>query len=236
MDKAALRAVLDRNPWFAALPPALAEGILREGRIQHLDGGATIYREGDPANGLYALIEGEIRVIQTTAEGRSALLLVAGAGAWFGESSMLDGKERHSDAIAFGKVAILQLTPAVFARLTRDETAHYACFVQLLGIQYRRAIDYIINTASLPLPVRLAQRLTSFGRGHGRKTAAGLVIDLKLSQTDLANTLGVSRQTLNRQLKKFEAEGLISVGYAELTLRKPAVLERLARAGDPLPI
>lgn len=57
-----------------------------------------------------------------------------------------------------------------------------------------------------------------------------------LSQADLANTLGVSRQTLNRQLKQFEAEGLISVGYAELTVRKPAALERLARAGDPLPV
>lgn len=235
MDKAALRAVLEQNAWFAALPPALAEGILREGRIRRLDGD-TIYREGDLANGLYALVEGEIRAVQTTFEGRSALLMVATAGAWFGESSMLDGKTRHSDAIAVGKATVLQLTPAAFARLTKDDAAHYACFVQLLGIQYRRAIDYIVNTANLPLPVRLAQRLLGFNRHNGRKTANGIVIGLKLSQADLANTLGVSRQTLNRQLKQFEAKGLISVGYAELTVRKPAALERLARAGDPLPV
>ena len=235
MDKTALRAILERNEWFAGLPPALATGILREGRLRRLDGD-TLYREGEPPNGFYALIEGEIRAIQTTAEGRTALLMVASPGAWFGESSMLDGGMRSSDAFAVGKATILHLTPAAFARLTANDTAHYACFVRLLSIQYRRAIDYIVNTANLPLPVRLAQRLTGFGRAHGRKTAAGLVIDLKLSQTDLANTLGVSRQTLNRQLKIFEAKGLISVGYATLTLRKPAALARLAHAGEPLPI
>jgi CRP-like cAMP-binding protein len=235
MDKSALRAVLERNPWFAALPPALSAGILREARLRRLDGD-TVYREGDAPNGLYALIEGEIRAVQTTPEGRSALLLVAGPGAWFGESSMLDGKTRHSDAFAVGKASVLQLTPAAFARLTRDDTAHYACFVQLLGMQYRRAIDYIVNTANLPLPVRLAQRLAGLGRRHGRKTPGGILIEAKLSQTDLANTLGISRQTLNRQLKKFEADGLISVGYAELTLRRPAALERLAHAAEPLPI
>lgn len=234
MNRNELHHILSRNAWFRDLPDALAEGILVEGRLRQVDD-ETIFRTGDEANGVFALISGQIRVTQMTSEGRAALLMIATPGAWFGESSMLDGKTRSTDAVAIGKAVVLQIGRAGFARLTHNNPAHYAPFVQILCERYRKALDHIVHTSGLPLTVRLAQRLADLGRGHGRKEKSGLVIDLRLSQEELAGSLGVSRQTINKALKDFERRGLIAVGYASATLLKPAALEKLARAEVPLP-
>lgn len=225
----AVREALERNPWFHGLPDALADGILAQGMVRRLTD-EIVYATGDPPNGIFALIAGEIRVIQTTSEGRSALLMIASPGVWFGESAMIDGQPRSSDAIAVGQATVLQIGPTVFRRLTADHSDHLAAFARLVCEQYRKAMDYIVTTADLPLPVRLAQRLVSLAHGHGRPGRDGVLIALRLSQEALADTVGVSRQTLNRLLKTLETKGMLSVGYGALTIRDPAALEALARS------
>eukprot|EP01030_Chromulinospumella_sphaerica_P007689 gene7689-7518_t len=121
-----------------------------------------VYAAGDPPNGIFALISGEIRVTQTTAAGRSALLMIASPGAWFGEAAMIDGQPRSSDAIAVGQAVVLQLSPPVLAQT------------------------------------------------HGLQERSGVIIDLHLSQENLAEMVGVSRQSLNRALKALEAKGMVS--------------------------
>jgi CRP/FNR family transcriptional regulator, cyclic AMP receptor protein len=225
--KEAVREVLAGNPWFRALPDALAEAILTQGLIRRLTD-EIVYAAGDPPNGFFALISGEIRVIQTTAEGRSALLMIARPGVWFGEAAMIDGLPRSSDAIAIGRAIVLQIDPRVFRRLTLDNSQHYEAFARLVCEQYRKAMDYIVTTMSLPLPVRLAQRLVGLAHSHGRENGDGMIIDLHLSQEVLAETVGVSRQSLNRALKALEAKGMVSVGYSALTIRDAGALETLA--------
>ncbi|MHB8528102.1 MAG: Crp/Fnr family transcriptional regulator [Caulobacteraceae bacterium] len=227
--KQGVREVLARNSWFRGLPVALAEGILAQGLIRRLTD-EVVYASGDPPNGIFALISGEIRVVQTTAAGRSALLMIASPGVWFGEASMIDGQPRSSEAVAIGQASVLQLTPVVFRRLTSDNSEHYAAFARLVCEQYRKAMEYIVTTANLPLPVRLAQRLVGLAHAHGREDGGGLRINLRLSQQSLAETVGVSRQSLNCALKALQARGMVSVGYGALTIRDTAALESLARS------
>lgn len=118
----------------------------------------------------------------------------------------------------------------MFRRLTADNSQHYAAFARLVCEQYRKAMDYIVTTMSLPLPVRLAQRLVGLRHAHGRENGDGMIIDLHLSQESLAETVGVSRQSLNRALKAMEAKGIVSVGYSSLTIRDAVALETLARS------
>ena len=189
-----------------------------------------VYAAGDPPNGLFALISGEIRITQTTAAGRSALLMIASPGVWFGEAAMIDGQPRTSDAVAVGRVVVLQLSPLVFHRLTLDNTQHYAAFARLVCAQYRQAMEYIVTTSILPLPVRLAQRLLSLAQSHGLQDRDTIIINLRLSQENLAEMVGVSRQSLNRALKVLESKGIVSVGYSSLTIRNGPALEVLARS------
>ncbi|MCI3132434.1 Crp/Fnr family transcriptional regulator [Phenylobacterium aquaticum] len=229
MTPDALQEVLSRTPWFRGLPPDLAEGLLRLAQVRRWTD-ETVYAAGDPPNGLFALISGEVRIAQTTASGRAALLMIASPGVWFGEAAMIDGKPRTSEAAAVGAATLLQVTPSAFQQLTAHSGPNMAAFASLVCDQYRRAMDYIVETAGLSARVRLAQRLAELVRTHGRPGAGGIVIDLKLSQESLAEMAGVSRQTLNRLLKALEADGVVALGYRALAVRDPAALEALARS------
>lgn len=224
-----LREVLILNPWFGALPSAMADEILARGLVRHLSD-ETVYATGDPANGIFALISGEIRIFHTTPEGRSALLMIASPGAWFGEAATIDGQPRSSDAVAVGITSVLQLTPAVFRQIASADSEHWAAFARLVCEQYRRAMEYIVTTANLPAPVRLAQRIAGLAHARGRQNAVGAPIDLRLSQETLAELVGVSRQTLNRALKTLEARGILSVAYRSVTIRDTAALDELAKS------
>lgn len=230
MDRRALRRVLSRSTWFRGIPSTLADGIVALGRVRRFRD-RTIYAAGDRANGLFALLSGDVRIIQIGGEGHYVLLKAAAPGAWFGESSVLDGKPRFTDAVAIGDVEVLQLDLVAFEQLTAHDTRHYAAFVQLLSEHYRQAIDYIVASAAFPPLVRLAQRLIGLGQSHGRSGGGGGTLIPRLSQEALAATLGVSRPTLNRLLKKLERQGLISLGYASVTLIDQPALHRLAGEG-----
>lgn len=229
MAPGTLREVLSLTPWFRGLPPDLAEGLLRLGRVRRWTD-ERVYAAGDAPNGLFALISGEVRVSQTTAGGRAALLMIASPGVWFGEAAMIDGKPRTSEAAVVGATTLLQVSPPAFHQLTAHSGPNMAAFASLVCDQYRRAMDYIVETAGLSAPVRLAQRLAELVRTHGRPGVSGVMIDLKLSQESLAEMVGVSRQTLNRLLKGLETDGVVALGYRALTVKDSAALEALARS------
>ncbi|HEX7036883.1 MAG TPA: Crp/Fnr family transcriptional regulator [Pseudomonadales bacterium] len=222
MKRRDLTAVLCRDEWFAALTPALQDAILQHGRVRRYRD-RPIYLAGDPPNDLFALIWGQIHVTRISAAGRAALLMVANPGTWFGESSMIDGMRRFSTARAVGEAAVLQITPSTFRTIVQNDPSRFASFAQIVFRRYRRAIEHIVDFSSLPLPVRLAQRLLEVGTGGngGRRV-------VKLSQQELADALGTSRQSVNKALKALERDGLIEIGYASVRLRVPAELRKLA--------
>jgi CRP/FNR family cyclic AMP-dependent transcriptional regulator len=228
-DRDERRAVLLRNAWFRELPGALADAIVSDGVVRRYRD-QLIYAEGDPPNGLFALLSGEVRVRHTGHDAGSTALMILSPGGWFGEAAMVDGQPRSSDALAVGTVQALQVTPVAFARLTAGDVAHYAPFARLVCAQYRAAMKYIVGTSNLPLRVRLAKRLVALAASHGADVDEGRRIDLQLSQEALADMVGVSRQSLNKALGQLRREGLVAVRYAQITVRDAARLQAIARA------
>jgi CRP-like cAMP-binding protein len=224
MDATRATRILDRNPWFAGLPRTLAKAILRSGRIRRVKD-AVVFAVGDDPSGLFAVLSGRVQISHSSSDGRLALLLVADAGTWFGETSVLDGGPRYSDALAVGPCELLHLDMCEFGRLSQQQVSHYAAFARLLCAHHRLAMDHIASLGELPVAVRLAQRLLFFARpptdGHGRHEA------ISLSQEQLASVVGVSRQALSAHLKDFERRGIIALGYRTITLRRRAVLQQM---------
>ena len=233
MNEKTLRHVLSRSEWFASLPRLLADAVVKEGRLRRVKD-APVYLTGDAPNGLFAVLSGAVRIAQHSDDGRVAHLNTVNPGAWFGESSMLDGEPRFSDAVAVGDVRLLQLGPDAFHRLTANDTAAFAAFTRLLCMHYRTAMSHIVSSATAPAMTRLAQRLLFFARSEGRARPGSRAVEFRLSQQNLASTVGVSRQTLNGLLKELEEQGLIEVGYARIVLKRPAAVARLAREENPV--
>ncbi|HKT97219.1 MAG TPA: cyclic nucleotide-binding domain-containing protein, partial [Paraburkholderia sp.] len=96
----AVTAVLERSAWFADAPEALRAGLRAAGRVRTLRAGERLFLRGDPADGIYCVLEGAMRVGAASAAGREALLAVVGPARWFGEIALFDAGVRTHDAYA----------------------------------------------------------------------------------------------------------------------------------------
>jgi len=231
MNKAALKAVLETNKWFAGIPPSLADSILRLGRIRNLND-TLIYSATDSHDGLIALVSGQVRLTSFSLSGHPSFLLITSPGSWIGATSALDARPHGYDAYAVGKTVVFQLSQERFNALLGESPEFYAAFVRMVCDYMRAAMqNLIIHRNRRPLH-RLAQELWRLADRHGRRTKKGLVIDLRLSQEDLAVMIGVGRQTINRLLKSLEQDGIATISYASITIHNLEAIERLRSSED----
>jgi len=232
MNKAVVKAVLRKNKWFAGLAPSLADSILRLGRVRSVED-ALIYSATDSQDGLVALISGQVRLTSFSWSGNPSFLLISSPGSWIGVTSALDGRAFGYDAFAVGKTVLFHLSQERFDTLIRESNEAYSAFVRMVCDHLRVSIQNLIIVRNRRPLHRLAQELWRLADRHGRQTKKGLMIDLRLSQDDLAVMIGVGRQTINRLLKSLEQDGIATTRYTSVTIHDMAAIDRL-RSNDGL--
>lgn len=208
--------MLERDRWFGAIPEERRSVLLAEARVRPVPSGGLLYGIGDPPNGLWAVLDGQVRLKGYSANGVELLVLVLRPGNWFGDLSTLDGGPRPHDAIAFGETRLLHISLPAFARAAEAQPLLYRDLGMLVCAHQRAALDFIGRSASQSVRVRLASSLA-----HSTIGAEG---HLQVRQDEMAALVGVSRQSVNRHLRLFERAGLIELGYAEIRVRDPAGL------------
>ena len=218
MEIAAASRILGSDAWLGALPADTRAALLGAARIRTVDNGAAVYRAGDPGDGLHAVLEGEVRLIGHSESGRHLVYLILRPGDWFGEMSVLDGKPRFHDAIAFGPSVVLHVdstrVDAIGAGHPRFDRA-----IGALTCQHQRAaLAFVEQTLTASTEARLAFILSEMAGRYGRPVGTDVEIDLRLSQEDLAALVGVSRQSLAALLGRLRRERVIETGYARLVV------------------
>jgi CRP/FNR family transcriptional regulator, cyclic AMP receptor protein len=229
MDARTVTRILAQNPWFAGLSGELACEIVRLGQVRQVRD-SVLFAEGDEPNGLFAVLTGDVQISRASADGRLGLLLVLRAGAWFGETALFDDRPRFLNAFAAGPCDLLHLNMRGFRQLARGNTSHYEAFVRLQCDHYRLAINHLASLGASPVLVRLAQRLIFFSQADREFDERIRVV--RLSQEELASTVGVSRQALSVHLRGLERQGIISLGYGVIRVHKRAALEQLIEQGQ----
>ena len=217
-------ALMLRDPWFGAIPEPRRAVLLGAAMVVTRPDGARVYATGDPPNGLWGVIEGRVRLLDYPVAGAEVLVQSLGPGAWFGELSTLDGGPRPQDAVASGRTALLHLPDAVYQRLAEELPVLHHDLALLACAHQRAALAFIGQRVVQALPARVAAALLGVAQDVGRAPLA-------IRQSELALMVGVSRQTLNRQLKAFEGGGLIRTHYARIEILDAEGLRRLAGAG-----
>lgn len=206
-----LLKTLAANPWFAALPPDVREAMVRESEVLRLRRGEMLFRQGDAPGGLYALVRGGMKMSTLREDGKEAILAVLEAGTWFGEISLIDRQPRTHDATSIGQSDVLVLPAAVFERLMAR--AEFAQAVAAMLATRIRLLFSIVEDATLrSTRSRVVRRLLLLARG-GLSTATGLRPRVPVSQEALAMMLGITRQTLSKELKLLVARQAIRLGY-----------------------
>jgi CRP-like cAMP-binding protein len=224
----------DGGSLFLDLPAETAAQFASLASRRQLGHGELLYARGDAADALYGLIRGHIRLSNVAPDGREVLVMLFAPGDWIGEVSLFDGLPRTHDAHAVGEAEVFVLPKARLLALLDAQPALYRHFAARLARALRIALSYIDDAAFLPLPLRLAKRLLELSRIYGADTPQGRRIDLHLPQEDLGRMLGASRQSVSKELKRWEARGWIGVEYGKVLVRDAAALQQLvAEAGRP---
>jgi CRP-like cAMP-binding protein len=215
-DHGEVLALLRQGHWFGALAPALQQLIVQRSIVVCFEPGDCLIEEGSPPKGLYAVLEGRVRVTRRLAAGRGAPVHVGGRGFWCGEYATLAGQTTIGSTIADTQVRALFLSAAEFERIIDEEPRHYRAFMALLLERYARVFGCVADLHGLPSEERLRRRLDSIAAFWRDDLSTRGPIDIPLSQVELASMVGLSRQRLSTLLGRLAAQGLIEVGFRSI--------------------
>lgn len=218
---------LSLNPWFATLPLHDRKRMLGGVEKRSLHPGEMLFRQGDAPGGLYALVHGKLKMSTLSGEGKEAILVVLESGTWFGEISLIDHQPRTHDATALTAAEVLILPQTLFDQLMQGNA--FALAIAAMLASRIRLLYGIVEDATLrSTHARIARRLLLLAHGDASMTPSGRP-KVAVSQEALAMMLGISRQTLSKELKLLVQQDIISLGYRYIEIRSEA---KLTRYGD----
>ncbi|WP_422096406.1 Crp/Fnr family transcriptional regulator [Variovorax sp.] len=207
------------------LDAGVQQQLLAVAHRRTLARGESLFHKGSSPDALFGVVAGSLRVSVVAPGGREAVIAMLEPGHWFGEVSLLVGRERVYDTCAVEPTEMAVVAAADFHRLVAAQPDVHMAFTRLVCLRLRQALAWIDDVILMPLPVRLAHRLLALDTREG--AGEGPVL-LGVSQEDLSFMLGVSRQSVNRQLKLWEEDGTLRVRYRGIELLDRARLERHA--------
>lgn len=215
---------LSMNPWFGALPLPERKAMLTVSDWVHLRAGEMLYRKGDTSGGFFGVVQGAFKVSTLGEDGREGILSVVEAGNWFGEASLVDGQPRPHDATAVQASTVLVIQPQAFKRLMQRSAFARGIAVLLCGrvrVLYGLVEDAMLRSTR----TRIARRLLTLARGDATM-ASDARASVAVSQEALAMMLGITRQTLSKELKALVRAGVLTLGYGRIDIVSLAELER----------
>ena len=214
---------LSRNEVLGLLCAADLDEVLCFGRRMKLDSGHVVFHKGDSGDALYAILAGRVGISASSGLGKQVFLNILEPGEVFGEIALLDGGLRTAEATVMEHAVLLRIDRARFLPFLEQRPRLCLKLMKLLCSRLRWTSDIIESIVFLDIPRRLAKRLLILAEEHGRNMGRDVQVDVGLSQEDLANMLGATRESVNSQ----KNGGLRT---AEATVMEHAVLLRIDRA------
>lgn len=214
MDMQAWHPRLSSGQWFNNLPALLQDSLLAAARVRRLVPGQRLFKRGDPPCGLYAVLEGAVRIGAVNEQGKEALLSVVEPPHWFGEICLFDGRPRTHDASGVGRCILLQVPQATLLELLGEHPHYWRHLALLMSHKLRLTFINIEQLSLMPAAARVAHRLLMIAEGYGQAESSRRV--LQLPQDQLALMLSLSRQTTNQILKDLQNQGIVQLGYGEI--------------------
>ena len=216
-----------KHPLFGSLEPAEQRDLLAHLGMRSVRAGDLVFREGDQADGLYGVLDGRIIVTLGSRTGKELTLNSFGPGTFFGEIAFLDGLGRTATAMAREPTRLIFLSRADFLPFLRRRPEAALRTIAFLCARLRRTTQIVQDTTFLDVPTRLAKQMAAIAQEYGQQLGVGKAITIKVSQNELAQMLGVSREVVSRQLAQWRQAGIIEIGRGRLVLHDAAFFDRM---------
>ncbi len=199
--------VVRTAPLFAALDDDAAAALRSSMNEVELARGKVLFAEGDPGDRLYIVTEGKIKLGRTSSDGRENLLAVLGPGEMFGELSLFDPGPRTSTATALTDARVVGLGHDDLQPWLTGRPEVAGQLLRALAQRLRRTNENRADLVFSDVPGRVAKALLDLARRFGVQTGDGIHVTHDLTQEELAQLVGASRETVNKALADFQHRG-----------------------------
>ncbi len=221
--------VLSRAPMFSALDAEAAAALRASMDSVQLSKGQILFHEGERGERLYVITDGKIKLGHAANDGRESLLAVLGPGELLGELSLFDPGPRTATATALTDVTLMGLGHAALRPWLTGRPEVAEALLAALAQRLRRTNDQMADLVFSDVPGRVAKTLLELGEKFGRQLPDGLHVTHDMTQEELAQLVGASRETVNKALADFAARGWIRLESRSVVLIEPERLDRRSR-------
>ncbi len=206
------------HDFFKLFPESTREELLRKASHRTYQAGETIYFRDDAVAYMGLVISGRVRMSICAMDGRCILLSLVEAGEVFGETSLIDNLPRTTDAQADTETAVMILRRDDFLPVLLTCPEAMLSVTTMLCHRIRIYLDTVDLIALQSLPIRLARLILRMAGEYGVIEDGLIVVRAGLNQASLGQQLATSRESINKQLKIFAADGIIRLHNDAITL------------------
>jgi CRP-like cAMP-binding protein len=220
--------VVRKAPLFSGLDDSAAASLRSSMNLIKLRKGQSLFKEGDDGDHLFVVSSGKVKLGTKSVYGRENLLMILGPGDMFGELSLFDSGPRTATATAVTDSKLLALGQDKVIPWVKEHPEVSLQLLARLASRLRRTNEVVGDLVFSDVPGRVAKALIDLGVKFGDKRTEGLFVNHDLTQEELAQLVGASRETVNKALADFAQRG-----WLRLEARSVMILdyERLLKRG-----
>ncbi len=221
--------VLSRAPLFEGLDEEGTRALRAAVTEVRLARGERLFDEGDTGDRLYVVLDGKIKLTRASADGRENVTSVLGPSEMFGELSLFDPRPRTMGAVAVTDARLAALDHDDLRKWLADRPDVAMHLLQALVRRLRRTNDVLSDLVFTDVPGRVAKALLDLAGRFGTEQPDGLQVNHDLTQEELAQLVGASRETVNKALADFAARGWLQISARSVLILDAERLRKRAR-------
>ena len=224
-----VQEILSRAGVFQGVDPEAVQNLLTELETVRFPRGTTIFNEGEPGDRLYIIIDGKVKLARHSSDGRENLLTIMGPSDMFGELSIFDPGPRTSSAVCVTEVTAASMNSDLLHQWIDDHPGISAQLLRMLARRLRRTNNSLADLIFTDGPGRVAKALLQLANRFGTQEGPNLRVTHDLTQEEIAQLVGASRETVNKALAEFAHRGWIRLEGKSVVICDTERLARRAR-------
>jgi CRP/FNR family transcriptional regulator, cyclic AMP receptor protein len=226
------RELLSRQDLFRKLSDPELSDLMQAVQLRRVAAKDVLCRKGDPGNQLYLIVDGVLKAQTTSSSGDDIVFSIMGPGEMFGELALLRGGKRTAAVVAIRDSELIVIDRRELFPFLRRHPDAALKLLEVLAARVERLSAKVEDKTFLNLPQRLAKCLFELSARWGRKAPDGLHIEQRFSQGELGDLVATSRESINKQMKLWQKEGVAAMKDGHILILDEKELRRISERED----